>query len=79
MEPNDTPKSSFESSSDKSIGPAIGIIIIILVVVIGGLYFFAQRMGKNKQVQNQEPTTTYSQTPVVDVQASGTVQAQVGQ
>jgi flagellar basal body-associated protein FliL len=44
--------------SEKSIGPAIGIIIIIAVIVIGGLYFWGQRVSKQKAVPTPENNST---------------------
>jgi flagellar basal body-associated protein FliL len=55
---------------EKSIGPAIGIIVIIAVIALGGLYFWGQRVEKQKEMTppTSEATTTNqtSQNPEFD-------------
>lgn len=52
MEPTNggSPMQSMQPNTDKSIGPAIGIIVIIAVIVLGGLYFWGQRIEQRKAV-----------------------------
>lgn len=44
--------------TDKSVGPAIGIIIIIIIIVLGGLYFWGQRVNNQPALQSQNENVT---------------------
>jgi uncharacterized protein HemX len=53
MEPNQNPVPPVTpSQSDKSVGPAIGVIIIILVVILGSLYFWGQRIENQNALES---------------------------
>ena len=63
MDPqNQTPLSQPpQTASEKSVGPAVGIIIIIIIIVLGGLYFWGQRVNDTSdqtdlQVQSESVT-----------------------
>jgi len=49
-----------EQRSQKSVGPALGIIIIIAIIILGGFYFWRER--ETNGLDNQtEMLETYSQ------------------
>jgi len=79
MEPNNggAPVQSMQPHTDKSIGPAIGIIVIIAVIVLGGLYFWGQRIDQQKAVTPvvQDTSTTVQQDAMMQASADA-MQAQ---
>ncbi|MCE9643786.1 hypothetical protein K8Q93_00845 [Candidatus Parcubacteria bacterium] len=34
---------------DNSVGPLVGIIIIVLILVLGGLYFWGERLNRQRE------------------------------
>ena len=73
MEPNNLgQQTSTPMRSEKSIGPAVGIIVIIVVIVLGGLYFWGQRIEKQKEISTPvTPTeTTVADQPATNSQSS---------
>ncbi len=53
---------------ENNIGSSVGIIIVILILVIGGIYFFGQRIQKQKELQQQNVATDTTK-EVTDVQS----------
>jgi hypothetical protein len=43
-----TPSPSPAPTEDKSVGPAIGIVIVIIIIILGGLYFWGQRIDRQR-------------------------------
>ena len=68
MEPQSAsqmPQSS-QMPTEKSVGPAIGIIIIIIIIVLGGLYFWGQRVNDSSDPSSLQ-TQDESITPGADI------------
>lgn len=42
---------------ENNIGSSIGIIIVILILIIGGIYFFGQRIEKQRAETNSATDT----------------------
>ncbi len=60
-----------EKTVEKSIGPAIGIIVIIVLIVLGGLYFWGQRLERQKALPQNVPDQNSSMNKAV----SGSLQS----
>ncbi len=53
-----------QNNQKNEIGTLSGILIVILMLVFGGIYFFGQRIEKQKEfqaLQNQQNSTTTEQ------------------
>jgi len=83
MEPNNIHQpiqsASPQPVGEKSIGPAIGIIVIIAVIVLGGLYFWGQRIDRQKMVApvvQQSTVSSANQDAVMQTSNADVTQAQ---
>jgi len=38
---------------ENSVGSSVGIIIVILILIIGAIYFFGQRLQKQRNLEQQ--------------------------
>lgn len=39
----------------KPAGPIVGTVIIVILLIVGGLYFWGERLNKERSAQNQIP------------------------
>ncbi|MFA6340622.1 MAG: hypothetical protein WCX27_00060 [Candidatus Paceibacterota bacterium] len=56
-----------ENNQDGEVGVVAGIVIVVIVLVVGAVYFFGQRLEKQKQIESllngsTEISTTSSNT-----------------
>jgi len=73
--PNTSPIETPAKTEEKSIGPAIGIIVIIVIIILGGLYFWGQRIERQKQLQKNidESSSMNSIESETSIKVSGSV------
>ncbi len=65
------------SNEESKIGPIIGIIIVVIVLIIGALYFWGEKLNKEKMGAPTNTTATTNQ-PVATDASTDSIVAKLG-